>query len=113
MTRVITSNEKSARPSGHAHKLVRETAIAMCGELYDTMMQDNEWYDCWKRANPGANSRELFKRFLARNLSKLLPQARAAMTQILRTSADEQLKESVYEALLLDATLVRGRRQGN
>lgn len=97
------------RPSSHAHKLVLETAVGMCHELYDTMMHDDHWYRYWKSANPGLNGVQLEKAFVKKNLDRLLPQARATMAGMLRTSNDESLKETIYEALVLDATLVRGR----
>lgn len=95
----------------HAHKLVHETAIAMAHALYDTMMQDNQWYEAWKKANPGKSSKELEVKFCNKNVKRLLPQARATLAQMLTTSTDEVLKESIYEALLLDNTLKRGRPQ--
>lgn len=102
----------SDRPSAHAHKLVKETAEAMAHELYDTMMKDDFWYNYWKKANPriASQPRQLELAFVRKNLSKLLPQARATLAQMLRDTHDESLKETIYEALLLDATLVRGRR---
>lgn len=97
------------RPSSHAHYLVKETAEGMAHELYDHMMQDDKWYDFWKKKNPGLNSKQLEEVFVKRNLSILLPQARATLAQMLRGSEDGALKETIYEALLLDFTLVRGR----
>lgn len=97
------------RPSSHAHWLVRNTAVEMAHELYDTMMTDNEWYKVWKKQNPGLDKSELETRFVERNLSQLLPQARATLAGMLRTTVDERLKEEIYQALILDATLVKGR----
>jgi hypothetical protein len=97
------------RPSAHAHWLVRNTAVEMAHELYDTMMQDNEWYRTWKKQNPSLDREELETRFVERNLPRLLPQARATLAGMLTTSTDERLKEEIYQALILDATLVKGR----
>lgn len=97
------------RPSSHAHRLVHETAVAMAHELYDTMMQDNAWYRIWKQSNPGLDKKALELRFVEKNLSRLLPQARATLAGMLRTTQDENMKEEIYEALVLDATLIRGR----
>lgn len=99
----------SDRPSSHAHYLILETAEAMGHELYDTMMRDDWWYDYWKKQNPGLEGKELEERFVKRNLSKLLPQARAAVTRYMVECQDESLKQTMYEALLLDNTLIRGR----
>lgn len=97
------------RPSGHAHWRVYETAVEMGHQLYDTMMHDNEWYAYWKARWPDLTARELEVRFVAVNVKRLLPQARAMLAQIIATTPDPALKESCYEALCLDATLVRGR----
>lgn len=83
----------------------------MAHELYDAMMRDDSWYRYWRKQNPGLDNRALEARFVARNISKLLPQARATLAQMLSNSADRELKESIYDALLLDNTLIRGRDQ--
>lgn len=101
---------RQERPTGHAHKLVRETAVAMAHELYDTMMTDNEWYRLWKAQWPDEDGKQLELRFVAKNLSRLLPQARAVLAQMLRSpGTNEGMKEEIYEALVLDNTLIRGR----
>lgn len=97
------------RPSAHAHWLVRNTAVEMAHELYDTLMADNEWYKTWKKQNPSLDRAELETRFVEKNLAGLLPQARATLAGMLRTTMDERLKEEIYQALILDATLVKGR----
>lgn len=101
----------SDRPSSHAHKLVKETAVAMAHELYDTLMQDDRWYQVWKRKTPHMTAKQREQAFIDRNLGRLLPQARATLAQMLRSTADVELQNTIYEALLLDATLVRGRTQ--
>jgi hypothetical protein len=97
------------RPSRHAHHLVHETAVGMAHELYDYMMLDDGWYRHWKRQHPELSGKALEDAFVERNISKLLPQARAVLAQMLQTTQDEKTKEAIYEALTLDATLVRGR----
>jgi hypothetical protein len=94
----------------HCHKLLAETAKAMAHELYDKMMLDNEWYAIWKRRNPGANALALESRFVAKNWGKLVPQARAILGQMLgNPSLDPSQAEQIYDALVLDNSLVRGR----
>jgi hypothetical protein len=107
-TGIIDSNGN--RPSKHAHKLVAETAVEMAHELYDIMMLDNEWFRCWQQQNPGASRRELELRFVRKNLPKLIPQARAMLARSLATTTDPALRETIYSALLLDNTLLRGRQ---
>jgi hypothetical protein len=100
----------TSRPSAHAHSLVHQTTVEMAHELYDTMMSDNAWYDLWKSQNPGLTPRGLADRFVARNLSKLLPQARAVLAGMLgNPMTDPATKDQIYAALTLDNTLLRGR----
>lgn len=91
--------------------MVRDTAVAMAHELYDTMMQDDQWYKYWKFQHPDYTSKQLEEAFVERNLATILPQARAVLAKMLRTSTDDRVKEEIYEALTLDATLIRGRVQ--
>jgi hypothetical protein len=96
----------------HCHKLLAETAKAMAHELYDTMMLDNEWYQIWKRRNQGKGARALELAFVAKNWGRLVPNARATLAEMLGNPLlDPALAEQIYDALLLDSTLVRGRRQ--
>ena len=95
------------RPQQHTHKLVDKTATEMAHELYDTMMGMNDWYELWKSQNPGKSPKELESRFVARNKARLIPQARAMLAHMLTTSIDESLKETIMEALSLDASLLR------
>lgn len=101
----------SDRPTAHAHLRVRDVAVAMAHELYDTMMHDNVWYDYWKKQHPSMNARQLEDVFVRKNLGRMLPQARATLAQMLRTSSDEKMKEEIYDALVKDDTLIKGRTQ--
>lgn len=97
------------RPSSHAHVLIKETAEAMAHELYDTVMQNDFWYRYWKELHPEMDAKQLEEEFVKHNTGKLLPDARAALAKILAVSNDEAMKETIYEALLLDNTLLKGR----
>jgi len=99
------------RPSKHAHWRVKETAEVMAHELYDHMMHDNQWYAAWQAKHPELNSKQLEQAFVDKNMAILLPQARAILAGMLNRPYDEGLKESIMEALVLDATLVKGRVQ--
>jgi hypothetical protein len=81
----------------------------MAHELYDTMMQIDGFYAQWKGLNPELGPKALEAKFVRRNLGQLLPQARAALAAMLRTCPDPNLCETIYEALILDHTLIRGR----
>ena len=100
------------RDSKHVHKQVAHTAVGLCYELYDKLMSDDTIYTAWKKQNPGANARQLELRFVKRNVERCVPAARATLTAIMTTTTDEALKETIYEALLADNTLIRGRAEG-
>lgn len=100
----------ASRPSKHAHRLVAETAEALCSELYETVMSNNAVRAEWKRQNPDVGERELLRRFVKRNAAKCLSAARSTLAHMLATSIDEVLKTSIHEALVLDNTLLRGRK---
>lgn len=105
--------ESTGRKSGTAHKLVLETATAMAHELYDTMMQDNNWYALWKSWHPeGTGAKDLEESFVKRNTPRLLAGARSVLAQMLRTSLSPELRDEIHDALLLDATLVAPERRG-
>ena len=76
----------------HAHKLIYVTACEMAHELYDTMMSDNLWYETWKKSNPGLGPRQLEARFVAKNLSVLLPQARHTLAGMLGIPANAPIR---------------------
>jgi hypothetical protein len=95
----------------HAHKLVYETARKLAHELYDTLMQDQVYYTEWKRQNPDLGAKALEARFVVKNTHRCLETARATLAVMLRGPIDSPLKQDIYEALCLDAALVRGRAQ--
>ena len=101
------------RPSGHAHTIVYETAVAMAHELYDTLMQRDDWYSLWKSWHePGTSPADLEASFVKRNVPGLLAGARSILAASLRTCRDPALADSIAEALLLDATLARPGARG-
>lgn len=112
MARTAVSETPDPR-AAHAHKLVAETARAAAHELYDTLMSSNEVRAAWRKQNEGLSERELELRFVNKNLQRCLPVARATLAMLLRQATDPALQSTIYEALCLDAQLVRGRGQGN
>lgn len=94
----------------HAHPMIAQLANEMAHELYDTMMEDNLWYEMWKFQNTGITSAQaLESRFVRKNIEKLLPQARATLAGMLATNIPEELKEQIHNALVMDKTLVAKR----
>jgi len=95
--------------------MVVKVAVQMAHELYDLMMQDNQWWQEWQRQNPGATRKAMERRFVNNNLSRLVPQARASLARCLHPGMSPALTEAdksrIAEALILDNQLVRGRAQ--
>lgn len=93
----------------HAHRTVAEQANELCNVLYDELMSNNTLRNAWRAQHPGMAERGLRRAFLRRNIAKCLPAARATLAGMLTLPIDEDLKESILEALILDKTLVAGR----
>lgn len=96
--------------TAHAHKLIDETAREMAASVYEELMKKNDWYARWRAKNPDAGPKALQYRFVMKVYPTLLENARAILAGMLNTSPDERLRETIAEALLLDNTLVAGRR---
>jgi len=99
----------ASRPSKHVHKMVADTAKAMCHEVYDTLMQRDEWYALWKSQHPKLHGAALEEAFVRTHWGKYVDGARATLAAMLGRPIDESLKESIMDALMLDNTLLRGR----
>lgn len=85
----------------HCHEQVASIAKAMAGEIYDNWAKNNVWY----RLNP---DREVY---VNKAWGLLLEAARGLMTDMLtRESTPEILKTQIYDALVLDNGLRRGKR---
>lgn len=97
----------------HVHKLIASTARQMAEACYEGLMQRNDWYEGWKQQHPGLSSQGLCNAFVSARWGQFVPGARHILTEQLSRPIDEELKEEIYEALCLDATLVRGRTEIN
>lgn len=108
---------KPARRVSHCHIMIREVAKAACAELYDKRMVHNAVYDSWKAMHPDlcngpyvVDSRALRERFVEKYWGSCIPFARATLAQLLtRPTIDTTSKDSIMEALELDASLRLGR----
>lgn len=94
----------------HAHKLVAENANELCNVIYDNVMSSNAIRAEWKRQHPGLSEKGLRNAFLKKNVALCLPAARATLAGMLSLPYDESLKDEILEALVLDKSLVAGRR---
>jgi hypothetical protein len=93
------------------HELVAATAKEMAGALYEALMADDEAYADWQAMNPDVAKAKLQGRFIARTWPKLIEQARATLAKLLNTSLNDDLKDQIAKALILDNTLL-GRPKG-
>ncbi len=105
----ISGSVKRSPNSAHCHKLIAEVAKAAAHELFDTMMMDQVLWDLWWKRFPGMNSKALEDRFVEMYWGRCIPFARATLATLLTRPIDDGQKESIMEALALDATLMRGR----
>jgi hypothetical protein len=96
----------------HVHKLVRKVAIEMAGEMYeDVMKQDNKLYEEWKRQCPDLTPERLEAMWIELAWPRLVQNGsvRATLARLLTTTLDPELKSEIYDALVKDASLRRGR----
>ena len=97
---------------GHCHKMIKATAQELAGAMYEELMADDFMFTAWKKKCRGMHAKNLQKRFIARYWGSCIPIARATLTTMLRGTLDEAVKEEIYEALCLDATLIAQRAAG-
>jgi hypothetical protein len=95
----------------HVHKLIRATAIEMAASLYSDVMRDNRIYAEWKRVCPELTPTMCEAMFLELMWPKLIPKARATLAQMLGGNHSEELKQTIYAALIDDNGLVVGRNR--
>lgn len=103
--------ERMSKNGIYCHEMVAETAREFANELYDTVMSNNEVRSKWKESRPGMAEKALRKAFVKKNWQMCLVPARATLAALLARPIDENLKERIHEALLLDAVLIRGARK--
>lgn len=108
-TRIAKRPRKRLTRHQHAHRTVANVAMEAANQHYEVFMGENAIYAEWKRLNPGATPEQLRQRYVAKHWGKFVPFARATLACMLRTTTDEKMREEIYEALLLDDSLVRGR----
>ncbi len=98
----------------HCHKLIAKTAKAIAGAFYEHMMQDNDAYSAWKSVdiNQGKTPAVLEATFISKMWPKFIEQARATLAKMLRGPLQSDLKDQIADALIKDASLQRGRTQG-
>lgn len=95
------------------HAKIAEVARAAAGELYESLMSNNVFYDEWRRQNPGCNKKELEDRFIRKNWGNCIDFARTTLTIMLtRDDIDKGMKEEIMRILEQDQ-LLRSKRVTN
>ncbi len=103
----------------HAHQLVANTAMEMANVLYDQMMEDNAMYKAWKdkyyapthNISPKA-AKFLRDKFVELYWASCITPARATLAAMLTGPYDDDYKQEIDRALILDMTLIKGRQKG-
>lgn len=103
-------SNRDKRNAAACHTMVRDTAVALAHECYDSFMQNNVYYESWQASNPGLRRDEYEKVWVNENWARFIPAARANLAAVLKQPLEQGLKDTIAEALILDATLVRGRK---
>ncbi len=92
------------------HKQIREVARAAAGELYETLMGNNDLWTMWQKQNPGLTKKQLERRFIDKNWGRCIEFARGTLAHLLtRPDVDEKTKEQIMEVLILDNSIPVGR----
>ena len=88
------------------HVQVRDVAMAAAGQLYESVMSNNEYFKVWKKQNPGLDPKALEKRFIDQNWHRCIDFARSTLTMMLtRPDISEQMKEQIMDVLEKDFSL--------
>jgi hypothetical protein len=105
---------KRNRRLKHVHPMVADVAVEIIMESYDALMHHNEHWAAFKRQFEGATSKELEQIYLEHNWGKGVEAARVTLARMLdpkiSPSLGEAERSSIHEALVLDRSLMMGRR---
>ena len=105
---------KRNRRLKHVHPMVADAAVGIIMESYDALMHHNEHWVAFKRQFPEATAKELEQIYLEHNWGKGVEAARTVLARMLDPAAapniDEESREKIHEALVLDRSLMMGRR---
>jgi hypothetical protein len=94
----------------HAHKLIAELCEQMANQVFDeAMKKNNDLYRQVCESNPGKAEYELRRIFVRWMAPRLVGDARATLAGMLPTLRDPVLQNKIYDALLADNVLRRGR----
>lgn len=96
---------------GHCHKLLKEVSMKAAAEHYEELMSASNWsFEQWKLSHPDLAGEALQAAFVEEHWGKYLGFAKATLAQLLTSpTLDEAAKSDIYDALVLDNSLQRGR----
>lgn len=111
MTRASPGRNK--RRVSHAHKMVAQTAQEMAKVVWDQIMTTRgDLFDKQRAANPDMTTAQLEEHFCSVLWPTMLDEARGALAGMLRNPSIDHLQaQLIYDALRLDASLMRGRER--
>jgi hypothetical protein len=99
-----------SKSGAHCHLLIAKTAQDMTRALYEATMQNDTLFTEWKRQHPGMSGSGLENAFVKKYWPAAIDGARATLAHMLTLPGDEGLKETIAEALILDKSLIKGRK---
>lgn len=93
----------------HCHEMVAKVAKQMAGEIFETMMAKNKWYEAYKKSHPKIAPARLQNHFISTQWHRYVSSARTTLAAMLKTNTSPVLKEQIRQALILDNAVRRIR----
>lgn len=106
----MVMNGRKVKNLQYCHELVRDTAKALAGDVYEAAMMDNDNYATWKLLCNDLDDKFMQAEWIKLMWPRMIDDARATLAQLLGTSKNELLKEQIHRALILDGELRRSGR---
>lgn len=101
---------KVPQSGAHCHIMIAKVAQGITREMFDNLMHHNDLYATWRSHFPeGTPTATLEDEFVKKNWGAQIPAARATLARMLTQPIPDGLKNEITEALILDATLMKGR----
>ena len=101
--------KRGSRQAHHVHVDITALAKDLCMASYEAAMANNTVRASWKARYPDRSERQLQVAWLTRHLAAHVAPARAILAGMLASPIDDDLKDRIKDALVLDNFLVRGR----
>lgn len=105
---IFNVNGQKAKNLKYCHKLVRETAQRLAGEVYEAAMRDNDNYATWKLLCNDLDDKYMLAEWIKLMWPRMLDDARHTLAGLLSQPIDEGLKKAIHDALIKDGE-IRGQ----